>query len=81
MTSGLATEAKMKENTLVAAPRQVVLEELRGRLNARVAAVEKRLQLLQGEFEKLALERIELRAELHVLEEQMQKCKDEDQDM
>jgi hypothetical protein len=53
------------------------LEELRGRLNARVAAVEKRLRLLQGEFEKLALERIELRAELHVLEEQMQKSKDE----
>ena len=45
----------MRENTLVATPRQVVLEELRGRLNARVAAVEKRLQLLQGEFEKLRL--------------------------
>jgi hypothetical protein len=63
----------MKENTLIAAPRHVVLEELRGRLNARVAAVEKRLRLFQGEFEKLALERIELRAELHVLEEQMQR--------
>ena len=71
---------KMKENTLVAAPRHVVLEELRGRLNARVAAVEKRLRFLQGEFEKLALERIELRSELHVLEEHIQKCKDEDQE-
>jgi hypothetical protein len=69
----------MTGNTL-AATRQVLLEELRGRLNARVAEVEKRLQLLQGEFEKLALERIELRAELHVLEEQMQKCKIEDQE-
>jgi hypothetical protein len=69
----------MTGNTL-AATRQVLLEELRGRLNARVAEVEKRLQLLQGEFEKLALERIELRAELHVLEKQMQKCKTEDQE-
>jgi len=80
VTSGLAMEAKMLGNTLVAAPRQVLLEELRGLLNARVAAVEKQLRFLQGEFEKLALERIDLRAELQVLEEQMQKCKTEDKE-
>jgi len=70
----------MKGNTLVAAaPRQVLLEELRGRLTARVAAVENRLLLLKGEFEKLAFARVGLRAEPQVLEEQMQKCKsDED---
>jgi hypothetical protein len=62
-------------NTLAAVPRKVLLEELPGRLNARVAAVEKRLQLLRDEFEKLELERIELRAELRVLEHQVAKCK------
>jgi hypothetical protein len=47
-------------NTLAAVPRKVLLEELRGRINARVATVEKRLRLLRDEFEKLELERIEL---------------------
>ncbi len=56
---------------MAAAPCQVLLEELRGRLTGRVAAVEKR----RKEFEKPTLERIELRAELQVLEEQMQHCK------
>ena len=66
----------MMRNAVVAAPRRILLEELRARLNARVAAVEKRLQALRDEFEKLALEHIELSAELRVLEDQMLKCKD-----
>lgn len=53
---------------------QLLLEELRGRLTSRVVAVEKRLQGLRDEFEKLTFERIELRAELRVLEEQIKKC-------
>lgn len=59
---------------MAAAPRQLLLEELRGRLTSRVVAVEKRLQGLRDEFEKLTFERIELRAELRVLEEQIKKC-------
>jgi len=66
----------MRGNTLVAAaPRQALLEELRGRLTARVAAVENRLLLLKGESENLALARIGLLAERQVLEEQMQECR------
>ncbi len=61
-------------NSVAAAPRQILLEELRGRLTSRVVAVEKRLQGLRDEFEKLTFERIELRAELRVLEEQIKKC-------
>jgi chromosome segregation ATPase len=61
-------------NSVAAAPRQLLLEELRGRLTSRVVAVEKRLQGLRDEFEKLTFERIELRAELRVLEEQIKKC-------
>ena len=64
----------MTGNSAVTAPRRVLLEELRGRLNARVAAVEERLRVLREELEKLALERIELRAELGVLEEEIRKC-------
>ena len=60
--------------SLVAAPRQVLLAELHSRLEARFTAIQSRLQLLK-EFEKLSLERIELRAELRVLEEEMQKCR------
>ena len=65
----------MTGNTLAVAPRQALLEELRGRLDARGAAIEKRLQALKDEFEKLALERIELSAELRVLEIQLQECR------
>jgi hypothetical protein len=65
----------MMGNAVVTAPRRVLLEELRARLNARVSAVEKRLQALRDEFEKLALEHIELTAELQVLEDQVLKCK------
>ena len=65
----------MMGNAVVTAPRRVLLEELRARLNARVSAVEKRLQALRDEFEKLALEHIELTAELRVLEDQVLKCK------
>ena len=61
-------------NSVAAAPRQLLLEELRGRLTSRVVAVEKRLQGLRDEFEKLTFERIGLRAELRVLEEQIKKC-------
>jgi len=64
----------MMGNAVVTAPRRVLLQELRERLNSRLAGVEKRLQVLRDEFEKLALERIELRAELGVLEEQIRKC-------
>ena len=73
--SEIDSEAEMMGNAVVTAPRQDLLEELRGRLNARVAAVEKRLQALGEEFEKLALEHIELSAELRVLEDQVLKCK------
>ena len=66
----------MMGNSVVTAPRRVLLQELRERLNARLAAVENRLRVLRDEFEKLALERIELRAELGVLEEQIRKCED-----
>ena len=62
-------------SSLVAAPRQVLLVELQSRLEARFTAIQRRLQLLKEEFEKLSLERIELRAELRVLEEEMQKCR------
>jgi cell division protein FtsB len=62
-------------NIVATAPRQVLLEELRGRLKARVAAIDKRLQALRDEFEKLALQQIELSAELRVLEDQLLKCK------
>jgi chaperonin cofactor prefoldin len=65
----------MMGNTVVTAQRQDLLEELRGRLNARVAAVEKRFQALREEFDKLAQEHIELSAELRVLEDQVLKCK------
>lgn len=62
-------------NIVATAPRQVLLEELRGRLTGRVAAIDKRLQALRDEFEKLALQQIELSAELRVLEDQLLKCK------
>jgi dephospho-CoA kinase len=65
----------MMGNSAVTAPRRVLLEELRARLNVRVATVEKRLQALRDEFEKLALEHIELSAELRVLENQLLKQK------
>jgi dephospho-CoA kinase len=64
----------MMGNSAVTAPRRVLLEELRARLNVRVATVEKRLQALRDEFEKLALEHIELSAELR-LENQLLKQK------
>jgi len=65
----------MMGSSLVAAPRQVLLAELHPRLEARFTAIQRRLQFLKEEFEKLSLERIELRAELRVLEEEMQKCR------
>jgi dephospho-CoA kinase len=65
----------MMGNAVVTAPRRVLLEELRARLNVRVATVENRLQALRDEFEKLALEHIELSAELRVLENQLLKQK------
>jgi hypothetical protein len=61
-------------SSLATAPRQVLLAELHGRLEARFAAIQKRLHLLKEEFEKLSLERLELRAELRVLERETQKC-------
>ena len=65
----------MMGSSLVAAPHQVLLAELHSRLEARFTAIQRRLQLLKEEFEKLSLERIELRAELRVLEEEMKKCR------
>ena len=56
----------MTGNTLAVAPRQALLDELRGRPDGRGAAIQKRLQALKDEFE-LAFERIKLSAELRVL--------------
>ncbi len=64
----------MTGNTLAVAPRQALLDELRGRLDGRGAAIQKRLQALKDEFE-LAFERIKLSAELRVLEIQLQECR------
>ena len=60
---------------LLSMPRQTLLEELRDRLSARLAAINKRLSVLSSELEKLELERIEVQAELHVIEEETQKCR------
>ena len=65
----------MTGNTLAVAPRQALLDELRGRPDGRGAAIQKRLQALKDEFEKLALECIKLSAELRVLEIQLQECR------
>ena len=70
----------MGSNTALSAPRQDLLEELRGRLIARLAAIKRRLSDLSSELEKLELERIELQAELHVIEEEKQKCRGKGKD-
>jgi hypothetical protein len=59
-------------NSLAAVPRKVLL---RGRLNARVGTVRNDCDCYETSSKSSSLTRIELRAELRVLEHQVAKCK------
>ena len=61
----------MSESTAVATPREELLIMVRERLTKRLVNVEKEIEIHQSKLEELTLERLELQAELKVLEKQL----------
>ena len=60
----------MSESTAATTPREEPLIMVRERFTSRLAAVEKEIEIHQTKLEELMLERIELQAELKVLDKQ-----------